>query len=131
MKMTNLHRVHRFDFIASWSQSPLGATPPLLGAPKSLSQAQALRQERALSSDSDARSRSGPSSTHRPQRILLGVLQRPLTRILLQKHRDRNGSRIVIQFGGVYTTFCQDEGILLQKYRDRNGRCIAIVFKVS
>ena len=30
---------------------------------------------------------------------------------------------------GVYTTFCQEEGIHLQKYRDRNGRCIAILFK--
>ena len=35
----------------------------------------------------------------------------------------------MIQIGGVYTTFCQEEGILLQKYRDRNGRCIAIRFK--
>ena len=35
----------------------------------------------------------------------------------------------MIQIGGVYTTFCQKEGILLQKYRDRNGRCIAILFK--
>ena len=35
----------------------------------------------------------------------------------------------MIQIGGVYTTFCHDEGILLQKYRDRNGRCIAILFK--
>ena len=39
------------------------------------------------------------------------------------------GSRIVIQIGGVYPTFCREEGILLQKYRDRNGRCIAILFK--
>ena len=37
--------------------------------------------------------------------------------------------RIVIQIGGVYTTFCQAEGILSQKYRDKNGRCIAILFK--
>ena len=59
----------------------------------------------------------------------LGMSQRPLTLILLQKHRDTNGRRIVIQIGGVYTTFCQREGILLQKYRDRNGRCIAILFK--
>ena len=58
-----------------------------------------------------------------------GVLQRPLTPILLQKYRDTNGRRIVIQIGGVYTTFCQKEGILLQKYRDRNGRCIAILLK--
>ena len=35
----------------------------------------------------------------------------------------------MIQIGGVYTTFCQKEGILLQKYRDRNGRCIAILFR--
>ena len=59
----------------------------------------------------------------------LGVFQRPLTLILLQKYHDTNGRRIVIQIGGVYTTFCQEEGILLQKYRDRNGRCIAILFK--
>ena len=61
--------------------------------------------------------------------IGLGVSQRPLTLILLQKYRDTNGSRIVMQIGGVYTTLCQKEGILLQKYRDRNGRCIAILFK--
>ena len=30
---------------------------------------------------------------------------------------------------GVYTTFCQEEGILVQKYRDDNGRCIAILFR--
>ena len=36
---------------------------------------------------------------------------------------------IVIQIGGVYTTFCQEEGIRLQKYRDRNGRCITRRFK--
>ena len=35
----------------------------------------------------------------------------------------------MIRSGGVYTNFCQAEGILLQKYRDRNGRCIAILFK--
>ena len=35
----------------------------------------------------------------------------------------------MIQIGGVYTTFCQEEGMLLQKYRDRNGRCIAILFR--
>ena len=59
----------------------------------------------------------------------LGVSQRPLTLILLKKYRDTNGRRIVIQIGGVYTTFCQEEGILLQKYHDKNGRCIAILFK--
>ena len=60
---------------------------------------------------------------------LLGVSQQPLTLILLQKYRDTNGRRIVIQIGGVYTTFFQEEGILLQKYRDRNGRCIAILLR--
>ena len=35
----------------------------------------------------------------------------------------------MIQIGGVYTTFCQKEGILLQKHRDKNGRCTAIHFK--
>ena len=59
----------------------------------------------------------------------LGVFQRPLTLILLQKHRDTNGRRIVIQIGGVYAPLCQEEGMLWQKYRDRNGRCIAIPFK--
>ena len=33
---------------------------------------------------------------------ILGVSKRSLTRILLQKHRDRNGSRIMIQIGVVY-----------------------------
>ena len=58
-----------------------------------------------------------------------GGVQRPLTLILLQKYRDTNGRRIVIKIGGVYTTFCQEEGMLLQKYRDRNRRCILILFK--
>ena len=48
--------------------------------------------------------------------MILGVFQRPLTLILLQKYRDRNGRRIVIQIGVVYTTFFQEGGILLQKY---------------
>ena len=61
--------------------------------------------------------------------VLQGVFQRPLTLILLQKYRDTNGSRIVIQIGGVETLFCQVEGILLQKYRYTNGRCIAIFLK--
>ena len=30
--------------------------------------------------------------------------------------------------GGVYTTFCQEEGMLLQKYYEINGRCIAMGF---
>ena len=59
----------------------------------------------------------------------LGVFQRPLTLILMQKYRDTNGRRIVIQIGGLHATFCPEEGILLQKYRDRNGRCIMILFK--
>ena len=41
---------------------------------------------------------------------------------------DTNGRRIAIQIGGVYTTFCQGEGILLQKYHDRNGRCVSRCF---
>ena len=40
-----------------------------------------------------------------------------------------NGRRIAIEIGGVYTTFCQKEGILLQKYRDRNARFIPIPFR--
>ena len=35
----------------------------------------------------------------------------------------------MIQIGGVYTTFCQEEDILLQKCRDSIGACIAILFK--
>ena len=62
-------------------------------------------------------------------RVSAWGFQRPLTLILLQKHRDTIWSRIVIQIGGVCTTFCQEEGILLQKYRDRNGRCIEILSK--
>ena len=61
-------------------------------------------------------------------RVCVVMFQRPLTLILLQKYRDTNGRRIVIQIGGVYTTFGQKEGMLLQKYRDRNWRCIAILF---
>ena len=61
--------------------------------------------------------------------LILGVSQRPLTLIRLEKYCDTNGRRIVIQVGGVYTTFCQEEGIPLQKYRDRNVSCIAILFK--
>ena len=64
----------------------------------------------------------------KPYTLTLGVFQRRLTLILLEKHRDTNGKRIVIQIGGVYTTFCQKEGILLRKYRDRTGRWIAILF---
>ena len=52
---------------------------------------------------------------------VLGVSQRPLTRILLQKYRDTNGRRIVIQIGGVYTTFCHRESIHLQKYAIEMG----------
>ena len=29
MKTMNLHRLHRFHCVASWSQNPLEATPPL------------------------------------------------------------------------------------------------------
>ena len=35
----------------------------------------------------------------------------------------------MIQIGGAYATFGQQEGILVQKYRDRDGRRIAILFK--
>ena len=59
----------------------------------------------------------------------LGVFQRPLTLILLKKYRGTNGRRIVIQIGGVYSTFRQEEGIFVPKYRDKNGRCMAILFK--
>ena len=62
-------------------------------------------------------------------RVKIGGVPTTPDLILLQKYRDTNGRRIVIQIGGAYTTFCQEEGILLQKYRDRNGRCIAILFK--
>ena len=59
----------------------------------------------------------------------LGVFQQSPTLMLLQKYHDTNGSRIVIQIGGVCTTFCQEDSMLLQKFRDRNGRCITILFK--
>ena len=58
-----------------------------------------------------------------------GLSQRRMTLILLQKYRDTNGRRILIQIGGVKKYFCQEGGIPLQKYRDRNGRCIAILFE--
>ena len=61
----------------------------------------------------------------------LGVFQRPLTLILLQKYRDTNGRRIVIQIGGVYNTFCQEEGILLQKYATEMGGVSRYLSKVS
>ena len=60
----------------------------------------------------------------------VGPLRRLLTLVLLQKHCNTNGSRIVIQIG-VYTTFREEEGMLLQKYRDSNGRCIAIPSEAS
>ena len=41
------------------------------------------------------------------------------------------GSSIVIQLGGIYTHFCQEEGILLQKYHNRSGSRIAILFHRS
>ena len=39
------------------------------------------------------------------QFLAWGVFKRPLTLILLQKDRDTNGRRIMMQIGGVYTTF--------------------------
>ena len=59
------------------------------------------------------------------------MLQRPLTLILLKKYRDTNGRRIAIQIGGVYTTFCQEEGILLQKYAIEMGGVSRYFSKVS
>ena len=65
-----------------------------------------------------------------PQELFGGVPTTPDPNASAKfKYRDTNGRRIAIQIGGVYTTFCQGEGILLQKYRDRNGRCIAILLK--
>ena len=59
-----------------------------------------------------------PNSQRAPiiTKNFLGVFQRPLTLILLQKHRDTNWSSIVIQMGGVQITSNQEEGILLQNY---------------
>ena len=37
----------------------------------------------------------------------------------------------MIQIGGVYTTFCQEEGMLLQKHRDRMGGVSGYFSKVS
>ena len=59
---------------------------------------------------------------------LLGGVPTTLDPNTSAKHRDTNGRRIVIQIGGVNTTFCQEEGILLPKCCDRSGRCIAILF---
>ena len=72
-----------------------------------------------------------PADSRGEQTHVLKVFERRLTLILLQKYRDANGSRIVIQIGGVciYATFCQEEGILLPKYCDGNGRCIVMLFK--
>ena len=58
----------------------------------------------------------------------LGVLNDPDPKTSA-KYCDANGSRIVIHIGGVYDTFCQEEGIVSQKHRDGNRRCIAILFK--
>ena len=84
----------------------------------------------------DVHSNDPRMSTRYPSRKLhlwadfLGVSQRPLTLILLEKHRDTNGSRIMIQIGGVYVRLsAKRTPILLQKYRDRNGRCGAMLFK--
>ena len=63
-------------------------------------------------------------------RNALGVSQRPLTLILPQKYRDTNGRRIVIQIGGVYTTFCHREGIHLQKYAIEMGGVSRYFFHV-
>ena len=61
----------------------------------------------------------------------LGMSQRPLTLILPQKYRDTNGRRIVIQIGGVYTTFCHREGIHLQKYAIETGGVSRYFLKIS
>ena len=62
------------------------------------------------------------------KRLQLRVLQRPLTLILLQQLRDTNGRRIVIQVGGVYTTFFQVLGILCKNIAIEMGR-VSILFK--
>ena len=40
----------------------------------------------------------------------MGVFQRPQTLILLQKYRDANVSRIVIQIGGLYILLLPPKG---------------------
>ena len=35
----------------------------------------------------------------------------------------------MMQIGGVYTTFSQEESMLFQTHRDRNGRRITFLFK--
>ena len=64
----------------------------------------------------DHQTRDLESSHCQHHHLHLGVFQRPLTLMLVQKYRDTNGSRIMRQTG-VYTTFCQEEGALLQRYR--------------
>ena len=46
-------------------------------------------------------------------RSIWGAFQQPLTVILVQKHCDINGNRVVIHMGGVYTTSNQGKGTLL------------------
>ena len=65
------------------------------------------------------------------KQFLLGVFQRPPTLILLQKYRDTNGRRIVIQIGGVHTTFCQVEGILCNSIAIEMGGVSRYFSKVS
>ena len=57
--------------------------------------------------------------------------QRPLTLILLQKYRDTNGRRIVIQIGGVYTTLCQKRAYFCQSMAIEMGGVSRYFSKVS
>ena len=56
-----------------------------------------------------------------------GVFERPLTLILLQKHRDTNGRRVVMRIGVCIYYFLPREGHLFAKAsRKRNLRCIVL-----
>ena len=55
----------------------------------------------------------------------LEMFQRPLTLILLQRHRDINRRRSLMQSGDAHMTYNQLEGIVMPEHRDTSGRCIA------
>ena len=57
--------------------------------------------------------------TNAPNMCQLGVFERPLTLRLLQKRCGTNGSHIVIQTGGAYSTFCKGETYICKTSRQK------------
>ena len=51
--------------------------------------------------------------------------------VLLQKYRDTNGRRIVIEIGGVYTTLCQEEAYFCKNIAIKIGGVSRYFSKVS